>query len=46
MSNAQTFVNQTKRLGAIFVTENGKREEKIIGIITSWDLPKLINKKK
>jgi len=36
-----SFLNQTKRLGAIFVTANGKESEEIIGIITSWDLPKI-----
>jgi predicted transcriptional regulator len=36
-----SFVEQTKRLGAIFVTENGKKEEDILGIVTSWDLPKI-----
>jgi predicted transcriptional regulator len=35
------FVNQTKRLGAVFVTANGKKEEDVLGIITPWDLPKL-----
>lgn len=36
-----SFVKEVKRLGAVFVTQNGKKEEPIIGIITSWDLPKI-----
>ncbi|MBQ4472236.1 MAG: CBS domain-containing protein [Alphaproteobacteria bacterium] len=27
-----------KRLGAVFVTETGQKSEKILGIITSWDM--------
>lgn len=30
-----------KRLGVLFVTENGKQNEKILGIITAWDLQKI-----
>lgn len=30
-----------KRLGAVFITEHGKPEEKILWIITAMDLPKL-----
>lgn len=26
------------RVGAIFITENGKQSERLLGIITSWDL--------
>lgn len=36
-----SFLSQKKRLGAIFVTENGSPQEKILGIITAWDIPKL-----
>lgn len=35
------LVNKKWRLGAVFVTQNGRKDEKIIGIITSWDLPKI-----
>lgn len=31
-------IENKERLGAIFVTENGKTSEKILGIITSWDM--------
>lgn len=34
-------IEQKKRLGAIFITKNGRKNEKIIGIITAWDLPKI-----
>lgn len=27
-----------RRVGAVFVTENGKRTEKLLGMITAWDL--------
>lgn len=27
-----------ERLGAVFITENGKSTEKLLGIITSWDI--------
>ena len=30
--------NNNKRLEAIFVTEHGRQNEKIIGIITNWDI--------
>ncbi|MBN1263064.1 MAG: CBS domain-containing protein [Candidatus Pacebacteria bacterium] len=32
---------QKKRLGAVFVTEHGDKKEKILGIITAWDLPRI-----
>lgn len=31
-------VNQEKRLEGIFITENGQRNEKILGLTTIWDL--------
>lgn len=34
---------QGKRLEALFVTENGKQNQKIIGIITPWDMFKYIS---
>ncbi|HEX9917237.1 MAG TPA: CBS domain-containing protein [candidate division Zixibacteria bacterium] len=36
-----SFVNENKRLGAIFVTNSGRSSEGILGIITSWDLPRI-----
>lgn len=30
--------NSNKRLSLIFITANGKREEKILGLITPWDV--------
>jgi predicted transcriptional regulator len=35
------YIEQGKRLGAVFVTETGKQSEKLLGIITAWDLPKI-----
>ena len=29
------------RLGAVLITKNGTKDEKPLGIITAWDLPKL-----
>jgi len=40
----QAFISFTKekmRLGAIFLTQTGHKNEKIKGIITPWDLPKI-----
>ncbi len=40
----QAFVSFTKekmRLGAIFLTQTGRKNEKIEGIVTPWDLPKI-----
>jgi hypothetical protein len=40
----QAFISFTKekmRLGAIFLTRTGHKNEKIQGIITPWDLPKI-----
>lgn len=34
-------LDQGRRLGAIFITNSGKNTEKIQGIITAWDLPRL-----
>ena len=34
---SQTFKNQ-ERLSMIFITENGKSHEKLLGIITPWDV--------
>jgi CBS domain len=34
-------LQEGRRLGAIFVTKTGKSSEKIEGIVTAWDLPRL-----
>jgi len=34
-------IKKNKRLGAVFVTENGKQDGKMLGIITAWDLPRI-----
>jgi len=34
-------INKNKRLGAIFITNLWKKKEKIDGIITAWDMPKI-----
>lgn len=36
-----SFTSEKRRLGALFVTAHGRREEEIIGIVTAWDLPKI-----
>lgn len=36
-----SFTEEKMRLGAIFLTQNGRKNEKIRGIITPWDLPKI-----
>lgn len=33
------FTEEKKRLGAVFLTKNGRKNEKILGIVTAWDLP-------
>ena len=42
LSAAQTLFNKSiksdKKLVKIFITENGKKSEKILGILTPWDL--------
>lgn len=42
LSSAQTLFNKSikkdKKLVMLFVTKNGKKSEKILGIITPWDL--------
>lgn len=35
------FTREKKRLGAIFITEHGDKNEDIVGIITPLDLPKI-----
>jgi CBS domain-containing protein len=37
-SSFQVNLKNKKRLGAVFVTENGRKEEKILGLITAWDV--------
>ncbi|MGM0415240.1 MAG: hypothetical protein ACQEQP_08715, partial [Bacillota bacterium] len=32
---------QGKHLEALFITESGKKSEKLLDIITSWDLPEM-----
>jgi hypothetical protein len=32
--------NIPKRLGVIFITNSGKKTEKILGLITAWDVSK------
>ncbi|MBU0976158.1 MAG: CBS domain-containing protein [Patescibacteria group bacterium] len=32
---------ENSRLGVVFVTETGKREDKMLGLITAWDLSKI-----
>ncbi|MFH0923144.1 MAG: CBS domain-containing protein [Candidatus Falkowbacteria bacterium] len=34
-------IKKQRRLGVIFVTADGKKNEKLLGIITAWDLPKI-----
>ena len=34
-------IRENKRLGAVFVTQTGAKDEKILGIITAWDLPRI-----
>jgi len=32
------YLSNHKRLAAIFITENGKQNEKLLGLITAWDV--------
>jgi CBS domain-containing protein len=34
----ETLPNSTKRLGAVFVTNNGDRNQRLLGMITAWDV--------
>lgn len=34
-------IKQGKRLGVIFITNSGKKDERPVGIVTAWDLPKI-----
>ena len=36
----KNYIKDKKRLGMVFITENGKTEETILGIMTAWDLGK------
>ena len=36
-------LQQEERIGMIFVTENGKSDEELLGIITAWDVAASIN---
>ncbi len=35
------YIQNRKRLGAIFVTEKGHQDEKPLNIITAWDIPEI-----
>jgi len=35
------FIKDGKRLGVLFVIQNGKEGEGILGLITAWDLGKI-----
>ena len=37
----QTYEGRGKRLEAILVTDSGKPTEKLLGVVTIWDLPKV-----
>lgn len=37
----QTYVKRGKKLDAILITQNGRPSEKLMGIITVWDLPRI-----
>jgi predicted transcriptional regulator len=34
-------IDKKKRLGAVFITRSGTKNEKPVGVITAWDLPKI-----
>jgi CBS domain-containing protein len=36
-------INNQKRLGVVLITPTGSKDEKPIGIITAWDLPRIRN---
>jgi len=35
----ETYVSKGKRLGVVFITKNGSKNERIDGLVTAWDLP-------
>ena len=39
----ENAISKKQRLGAIFITPNGNKHRRPIGIITAWDLPKIKN---
>lgn len=49
MFHTRTFDNAAipnSRLGSLFVTESGRKDEELLGIITTWDLSKIDHSKK
>ena len=32
------YVEQNRRIGAVFITENGQRNQRLLGMITAWDI--------
>jgi hypothetical protein len=40
----QGELEENRRLGIIFITEDGKPSQKILGIITAWDMAGYIEK--
>jgi len=37
----ENAISKKQRIGALFITKTGKKDEKISGIVTSWDLPNI-----
>lgn len=37
----ENAIDVDKRLGALLITNDGKKEGKLVGIITAWDLPRI-----
>ena len=37
-----SFTSEKKRLGAVFITKSGNEQDDIIGIITAWDMSKIV----
>lgn len=38
----ESALEEGRRLGAIFVTQTGKSTEPVLGLVTAWDLPRLV----
>ncbi|MBI4298025.1 MAG: CBS domain-containing protein [Chloroflexi bacterium] len=44
VSIVRSYEKKGKKLGAILITQDGRKDEQLLGIITMWDLPEVYEK--
>ena len=44
ISTVRSYEKKGRKLGAILITQDGRKDEQLLGIITMWDLPEVYEK--